>query len=366
MPPKRTRARAAETPASNVPLPPRHARAESDSGDSTAPPAQRRRAEEAPARQRWTLTSTVEEVLLGGVGPIRDIKLNDFLRDKLSGRGVVEANENLSMNAFARRPERYVTDPELREDILSLPEYQTEYPRREDARKLRADARNLMEHRVGTLQDWKEFDQKNIVSAISRTKLQSALAAAEKAESATRIQAVGMLPVPNGFYDSVFNAKWSHVLEFPEGEGEEMEVRMEVKEGQRPTQSWQYTRKGARFSPVGGAQQFRAPRPRLIVLTSEKGWPYPLRQGKTIADCYVTREVERVWRIVKGDLDGAFGPRGREDPDLRRRLLIGTPGIGKSMAAGSYLLHQMLRHDDTKLQVVVYCFGAGLAYVFDK
>ncbi|RNE95436.1 retrotransposon hot spot (RHS) protein, partial [Trypanosoma conorhini] len=208
---------------------------------------------------------------------------------------------------------------------------------------------------------------RTIVSATTRTKLRSALAAVEEAtETATRTQASNRLPIPNGFYDSVLNAKWSHVLEFPEGEGEEMEVRMEVKEGQRPTQLWQYTRKGARLLPAGGAQQFRAPRPRLIVLTSEMGWPYSLRQGQTITDCYVTREVQRVWRIVKGDLDGEFGSRGLQYFDLRRRLLLGTPGIGKSMAAGSYLLHQMLRHSDTKLQVVVYCFGAGLAYVFDK
>ncbi|RNE95745.1 retrotransposon hot spot (RHS) protein [Trypanosoma rangeli] len=36
------------------------------------------------------------------------------------------------------------------------------------------------------------------------------------------------------------------------------------------------------------------------------------------------------------------------------------------MAAGSYLLHQLLHYDGTKLHVVVFCFGRGSAYLFDK
>ncbi|RNE97420.1 retrotransposon hot spot (RHS) protein [Trypanosoma rangeli] len=36
------------------------------------------------------------------------------------------------------------------------------------------------------------------------------------------------------------------------------------------------------------------------------------------------------------------------------------------MVAGSYLLHQLLHHDATKLHVVMYCFGRDFAYLFDK
>ncbi|EKG08243.1 retrotransposon hot spot (RHS) protein, putative, partial [Trypanosoma cruzi] len=48
------------------------------------------------------------------------------------------------------------------------------------------------------------------------------------------------------------------------------------------------------------------------------------------------------------------------------RLLIGTPGIGKSMAAGSYLLYQLLQYDVEKLPAVAYSFGGNTTYVFDK
>ncbi|RNE95685.1 retrotransposon hot spot (RHS) protein [Trypanosoma rangeli] len=36
------------------------------------------------------------------------------------------------------------------------------------------------------------------------------------------------------------------------------------------------------------------------------------------------------------------------------------------MAAVSYLLYQLLQYDATKLHVVMYCFGRGFAYLFDK
>ncbi|RNE95317.1 retrotransposon hot spot (RHS) protein [Trypanosoma rangeli] len=36
------------------------------------------------------------------------------------------------------------------------------------------------------------------------------------------------------------------------------------------------------------------------------------------------------------------------------------------MAAGSYLLYQLLHYDATKLHVVVFCFGRDFAYLFDK
>ncbi|RNE97186.1 retrotransposon hot spot (RHS) protein [Trypanosoma rangeli] len=36
------------------------------------------------------------------------------------------------------------------------------------------------------------------------------------------------------------------------------------------------------------------------------------------------------------------------------------------MAAGSYLLYQLLHYDATKLHLVVYCFGRDFAYLFDK
>ncbi|EKG04370.1 retrotransposon hot spot (RHS) protein, putative, partial [Trypanosoma cruzi] len=103
-----------------------------------------------------------------------------------------------------------------------------------------------------------------------------------------------------------------------------------------------------------------------MVLTSDKGWPYTMNAPHGAGnDLCVNSEVERVWRIVERDLTKWFSSHGKKKPSPLPRVLIGTPGIGKSMNAGSYLLYQLLHYDVEKLQVVVHCFG-DTAYVFDK
>ncbi|PWU84162.1 putative retrotransposon hot spot (RHS) protein [Trypanosoma cruzi] len=102
-----------------------------------------------------------------------------------------------------------------------------------------------------------------------------------------------------------------------------------------------------------------------MVLASDKGWPYSWAGNKLIHDCYVNFEVDRVWQIVKSDLTECFSPHPGAYFEPKRRLLIGTPGIGKSMAAGSYLLYQLLHCDAEKLPVVVYVI-ADEAFLFDK
>ncbi|RNC35450.1 putative retrotransposon hot spot (RHS) protein, partial [Trypanosoma cruzi] len=42
------------------------------------------------------------------------------------------------------------------------------------------------------------------------------------------------------------------------------------------------------------------------------------------------------------------------------------PGIGNSMAAGSYLLYQLLHYDAEKIQLVFHCFDGRGEYVSDK
>ncbi|PWV14053.1 putative retrotransposon hot spot (RHS) protein [Trypanosoma cruzi] len=102
-----------------------------------------------------------------------------------------------------------------------------------------------------------------------------------------------------------------------------------------------------------------------MVLTSDMGWPYSWRENKLIVDCYVNCEVDRAWQIVSGDLTEWFSPHGGADFKPKRRLLVGTPGIGRSMAAGSYLLYQLLHYDVEQLQVVIYVI-AEKAFLFDK
>ncbi|EKF98256.1 retrotransposon hot spot (RHS) protein, putative [Trypanosoma cruzi] len=165
-----------------------------------------------------------------------------------------------------------------------------------------------------------------------------------------------------GFYESVYNARWHHVMEVSDSKG----TRMEVREG-KPPQSWTYKKVGRTLEKDDGVEQSGEAPPRLMVLTSDKGWPYTLNAPYGCGnDLCVNCEVDRVWQIVLGDLTkwiSNFDLTLNSSPLFR--VLIGTFGIGKSMNAGSYLLYQLLQYDVKKLQVVVHCFG-DTAYVFNK
>ncbi|RNE95699.1 retrotransposon hot spot (RHS) protein [Trypanosoma rangeli] len=120
---------------------------------------------------------------------------------------------------------------------------------------------------VFSLNQWKEFGQKNTVPLRTKGRLDAALRQAEDAEKERwENEKPPRQPLPEGFYESVFNAAWSHVMGFPEDE----ENNMVVREGQRPQELWDYTQTVRTFLPVGGDEQFRPPRPRLMILSSEK------------------------------------------------------------------------------------------------
>ncbi|RNE98427.1 retrotransposon hot spot (RHS) protein, partial [Trypanosoma cruzi] len=189
---------------------------------------------------------------------------------------------------------------------------------------------------------------KEIVHWITKQSLDAAL---EEMRISMRMSAAMKL---EGVYESVYNARWHHVVEVPGGEG----TGLEVNEG-KPEQQWTYKKVGETFERHDAVQQSGEATPVLMVLTSDKGWPYSWYMTQDFPkDFFVNCEVERVWRIVRNDLAEWFS---NFDLTLNsspvRRLLIGTPGIGKSVAAGSYLLYQLLHYDAEKLQVVAYSFG---------
>ncbi|EAN85396.1 retrotransposon hot spot (RHS) protein, putative, partial [Trypanosoma cruzi] len=366
MPSKRNRVQGGNTKgqASAVPQGDSQRRARSDlEGDTDQPAATLIRVEEA--QLRWTMCSTVSDILLDGETDISDMKLNDFLREYFGSRAAVRKRK-VDMWDFLESPDAYIKDQQLLEEISNLKDYQ-----------LLTDRRKLTEGGVHYLENWIEFKEKDTVTPLTRKKITDALTQIQKevarweAEERTKRRAEEDVMQDTeekttkleGFYESVYGAKWGHVLGFYDNKI--CEDRMEIHEG-KPPQSWTYEKKGLTFEKDDGVEQFSPPRPRLMVLTSEKGWPYSWRENKPIVDCYVNCEVDRVWQIVKEDLEELSGPYGGYRPSLRHRLLIGTPGIGKSMNAGSYLLYQLLHCDAEKIKVVVHCFGEGEAYVFDK
>ncbi|PWV03726.1 putative retrotransposon hot spot protein (RHS) [Trypanosoma cruzi] len=311
-----------------------------------------RRDEEERARReqqiKFTLSTKIEDVLLRGRVHANNMKLNDFLTAELGGRGVVEANRNVLLEEFFGGPERYIGDERLLNETKKLYNYvRMEIAARKEM-SFCEDLRSLYNKGVHNLMKWSELaaEVKAGVHGITRDTLDAALVD-------VRNRTTTSAPMkPEGFYESVHNARWHHVVEVSGGEGMGMGVH-EVK----PQQSWTYMAVGQTVEKDDGVQQSGAPRPRLMVLTSDKGWPYSWAGNKLIHDCYVNFEVDRVWQIVKGDVTEWFSPGPGTYFTPHPRVMIGTPGIGKSVAAGSYLLYQLLHCDAEQLQVVFHCLG---------
>ncbi|RNE95203.1 retrotransposon hot spot (RHS) protein [Trypanosoma conorhini] len=370
MPEKRPRAHAAKKrgrPTTKVLQGRRRARA-GTAGNANPPAAQPRRAEEAPRQQRprWTLESRVEEVLMEGEAPAREMLLNDFLREYVDPNYAVDEYDNVPMGMFARRPGDYIPDTELLENIVGLPAYQP-YALREELRRIARKG-------VVTLRDWREASSRLYISFRKALEKLSAALEVAKAEAARREENEGAkrkkkrarLPIPVGFYDSVFNAKWSHVLGYPEGAGEEAAVRMEVREGQEPKMPWVIGGYGDFWLDDDEADQFRPPRPTLMVLTSEKGWPHSLREGTATTDCYVNFEMERVWEIVDRNMREIFRAEDHGLPDVQSHFLLGTYGVGRWLNAGAFILYKLLHYDKYPIRYVAYFLGGELALMFDK
>ncbi|KAF8286245.1 putative retrotransposon hot spot (RHS) protein [Trypanosoma cruzi] len=307
---------------------------------------------------KFTISTTIEDVLFKGEFCYKDMNLNDFLLMRFGGRGIIATSENVLLEEFFKDPAKYIRVKGVLNEIKTTDAYLSiEGVVREEMDK-GEDVRKLKQAGVYNLQKWSEATAqvKESVHEITKSFLDAAL---EEANKPTTMSA----PIKmEGCYESVYNSRWSHVVEVPGGEG----TVMKVKEG-KPKQSWTYRAVGRTLERNDGLQQSGEVPPRLMVLASDKGWPYSwnVLHG-TGNDLCVNCEVERVWQIVLDDITKWFSNFHLTlNPSPLPRVLIGTPGIGKSVNAGSYLLYQLLHYDAEKLQVVAYCFGETM-YVFDK
>ncbi|PWV17597.1 putative retrotransposon hot spot protein (RHS) [Trypanosoma cruzi] len=325
---------------------------------------ERKRREEEKRKRReeeemeFTNFTTIEDVLFKGGVRVDKMRLNDFLTMELDGRGIVDTNRDVLLKEFFEDPTKYIHDAGVLKEIQAS----DAYARMERAVRVEImfenDQSKLRDKGVKNLIGWSEAaaEVKATVHNFTKQSLDAALV--ELRDPTTTIAPEKL----EGLYGSVYNARWSHVVEVPDDNG----MGMKVEKG-KPKQSWSYREVGDTLERNNGVQKSGEAPPVLMVLTSDKGWPYTLNTMHEAGnDLCVNCEVERVWQIVKGDLTKWFSNfRLTLNPSPMPRVLIGTPGIGKSMNAGSYLLYQLLHYDVEKLQVVVHCFGK-MTYVFHK
>ncbi|PWU87363.1 putative retrotransposon hot spot protein (RHS) [Trypanosoma cruzi] len=251
-----------------------------------------RRAQE----MKFTISTTIEEVLFKGGVRVKEKKLNDFLTMELDGRGVVDTNRGVLLKEFFKDPARYIHD----EGVLREIQTTDAYLRMERAVKgeiiFENDQSKLDDKGVGNLLGWSEAapEVKTTVHNFTKQSLDAALEGASKPTTTIAPEKL------EGYYESVYNARWHHVVEVSDGKGAGMYVR----EGE-PPQSWTYKKVDDTLEKDDGEEQSGAPRPRLMVLTPDRGWPYSWKEDESTRDCHVNCELERVWRIVR-----AISPNG--------------------------------------------------------
>ncbi|RNF10377.1 retrotransposon hot spot (RHS) protein [Trypanosoma cruzi] len=81
------------------------------------------------------------------------------------------------------------------------------------------DVRMLHEKGVVSLEQWRDYEGKDTVSPLVKGTLDAALSRVQTSTSVVKST------VLKGYYESVYNARWHHVVEVPDGEGTGLEVR---------------------------------------------------------------------------------------------------------------------------------------------
>ncbi|CCD20245.1 putative retrotransposon hot spot protein 4 (RHS4) [Trypanosoma vivax] len=349
-----------------------------EGGGAGEPPLSRARVESVPG-PRWTLSSRVADVLLDGVPPPDNVMLLSECLERVGSDERV-ANGNVKMDVVIQEPEFYIPDEHTRRRILSLPECQT-YALVYRAVPL------LRRHRITALFQWGGADENAGTKRAVRDELANdwlwntvcgllniAFNVAKDAEARKRVvmsESEAAVFVP-GAFESVLNARWSHVLSGEAG----MPLGMRVVDG-LPENVWSYDE--VNYSPSPREVDRQAPRNgklEIMVLSSEDGWPYTrfrserrsvnnnaevgrggVFNAQRSKDVYIRREVVRVWYIVEEQTRAWYIDGTLTHP--KSFVVVGTPGIGKSFACGSFLLYKLLHYDGGLLDVVAYFIRDG-------
>ncbi|CCD19871.1 hypothetical protein, conserved in T. vivax [Trypanosoma vivax Y486] len=322
----------------------------------------------------WTLNSDVADVLLRGARPPEEVLLSECL-ERVGHRGT-GIDGSVRMDVVIQEPEFYIPDERARRRILSLPECQTYALVHRIIPLLRRKG-------IAGLLQWGVADENadakravrdaladDVLWNTVRGLLDAAFNVAKNAEVrqralASRDAAAVVMP---GVFESVFEATWSYV----ESGVADKPLGMRVASG-RPKSVWSFAEvsKTPLQLPTENVDEERDDGLEVLVLTSEKGWPFTLFcipatangtpfQMMHATDVVVRRESVRVWNIVRADLDAWLVRKERLPTPF---VLLGSPGIGKSFGVGSHLLYELLHYTPGKLDVVTFLVREEI-YIF--
>ncbi|EKF29809.1 retrotransposon hot spot (RHS) protein, putative [Trypanosoma cruzi marinkellei] len=210
------------------------------------------------------------------------MKLDDFLAMELDDRGVADTTGNVLPKEFLKDPKKYICDAGVSGEMQAWDRCLRMERAVRDEMDMEEDASNLYENGIYELLG-RLVAAVEVKASVHEVTKQFLDAAAEEARNPTTTSAPRYM---EGCYESVYNARWHHVVEFPDGE----RTGMDVREG-KPLQSWTYKAVGEYLAKDDGVEQSGAPRPRLVVLTLDKGWPYSWEEDESTRDCHVNCEV---------------------------------------------------------------------------
>ncbi|EKF99621.1 retrotransposon hot spot (RHS) protein, putative [Trypanosoma cruzi] len=214
---------------------------------------------------KFTISTNIEDVLFRGEFRYREMELNDFLLLRFGGKDVVATNRSVLLEEFFKDPARYIRDAGVLNEIKTTDRYLGMEWTVKKEMNMEEDVKKLHYNHVSTLLGWSRAAEE--VKASVRDDIKNSLdAALEEARNPMTTSAPIYL---EGFYESVYNARWHHVVEVTGGEG----TGLEVKEG-KPEQQWTYKKSGETFERHDAVQESGEATPVLMVLTSDKGWPY--------------------------------------------------------------------------------------------
>ncbi|ESS61573.1 retrotransposon hot spot (RHS) protein [Trypanosoma cruzi] len=229
------------------------------------PTEARREAEErlrGTQEVKFTISTNIEDVLFKGRVRVNEMKLNDFLTRELDGRDIVDTNRNVLLEEFFKDPTKYLRDKGALNEMQASDRYLSMKRAAKGEVIFDEDIRKLCDKGFNNLPG-RPLAAAEVTATVNNSTKHFLDAAAEEARNPTTTSTPRYL---EGCYESVHNARWSHVVEVPGGEG----MGMEVREG-KPKRSWTYRTVDDTLEKDDGVEQFGAASPRLMVLASDRG-----------------------------------------------------------------------------------------------
>eukprot|EP00758_Cryptobia_borreli_P016910 Tbor_TRINITY_DN6147_c3_g1::TRINITY_DN6147_c3_g1_i24::g.22134::m.22134 len=128
------------------------------------------------------------------------MRFKEFVRYH-TGMDLPQSDNDPLMSSVVTNPVRYIPNQELREEIESIHEFQKLQQILRDAAKLNSEG-------IFTLEQWNSFPKKDtFVSGLTKGILNGI-----RIQNTPILQDGEVLP---GFYDSVYQADWHHIVKTP-------------------------------------------------------------------------------------------------------------------------------------------------------